>query len=174
MLNASQWNCFNLVDTSNIALILFLKCDVTKFRIPPPLSHFVDSLNVWRNLWMLPYAHTLTFTDNWFVIPLLYLFCAIQLSAKSGWNFLLFYFYDSVTLNYHILIWPFCSRALNVVTRPFKWFYERVPQLWSLFSQSQFFHIFVISKLSKQGKCLVCIIFAGNIYNYTVLFLLSM
>ena len=26
-----------MVDTSNIALILFLKCDVTKFRIPPPL-----------------------------------------------------------------------------------------------------------------------------------------
>ena len=36
-----QWNCFNLVDTCNIALILFLKCDVTKFRIrpPPSLSH---------------------------------------------------------------------------------------------------------------------------------------
>ena len=32
-----EWNCFNLVDTYNIALILFLKCDVTKFRIPPPL-----------------------------------------------------------------------------------------------------------------------------------------
>ena len=27
----------NLVDTCNISLILFLKCDVTKFRIPPPL-----------------------------------------------------------------------------------------------------------------------------------------
>ena len=34
-----EWNCFNLVDTCNIALILFLKCDITKFRIPPsPLS----------------------------------------------------------------------------------------------------------------------------------------
>ena len=32
-----QWNCFNLVYTCNIALILFFKCDVTKFRIPPPL-----------------------------------------------------------------------------------------------------------------------------------------
>ena len=37
MFNAFQWNCFNLVDTCNTALILFLKCDVTKFRIPPPL-----------------------------------------------------------------------------------------------------------------------------------------
>ena len=36
MFNALQCNCFNLVDTCNIALILFLKCDVTKFRIPPP------------------------------------------------------------------------------------------------------------------------------------------
>ena len=32
-----QWNCFNLVYTCNIALILFLKCDVTKFRVPPPI-----------------------------------------------------------------------------------------------------------------------------------------
>ena len=32
----------NLVDTCNIALILFFKCDVPKFRIPPPsLSHNV-------------------------------------------------------------------------------------------------------------------------------------
>ena len=37
MFNAFQWNCFNLVDTCNIALILFLKCDVTKFSIPPSL-----------------------------------------------------------------------------------------------------------------------------------------
>ena len=37
MFNAFQWNCFNLVDTSNIALILFSKCDVTKCRIPPLL-----------------------------------------------------------------------------------------------------------------------------------------
>ena len=53
MFNASQWNCFNLVDTYNIALILFLKCDVTKCHCytsstPSP------SLNVWRNLWMAP------------------------------------------------------------------------------------------------------------------------
>ena len=42
MFNALQWNCFNLVYTCNIALILFFKCDVTKFRIPPPfLSHNV-------------------------------------------------------------------------------------------------------------------------------------
>ena len=34
MFNDFQWNCFNLVYTFNIALILFLKCDVTKFRIP--------------------------------------------------------------------------------------------------------------------------------------------
>ena len=46
----------------NIALILFLKCDVTQFRIPRPpchtMSHFVDPLrllNMWRNLWMPPY-----------------------------------------------------------------------------------------------------------------------
>ena len=49
MINDFQWKCFNLVYTSNIALILFLKCDVTKFRIhtPPPcqtMSHFVDPL----------------------------------------------------------------------------------------------------------------------------------
>ena len=48
-LNAFQWNCFNSVDTCNIALILlvFLKCDVTKFTIPPPcstISHFVYPL----------------------------------------------------------------------------------------------------------------------------------
>ena len=53
-------NCFNLVDTCNIALILFLKCDFTKFRIPPcHTSHFVDPpplrpLNVWRSIWMSP------------------------------------------------------------------------------------------------------------------------
>ena len=39
--NAFQWNCFNWVYTCNIALILFLKCDVTTFRIPLPLSHNV-------------------------------------------------------------------------------------------------------------------------------------
>ena len=60
MFNAFQWNCFNLVDTCrhNIALILFLKSDVTKFRIPPPSSCHTSStpslLNVWRNLWMAP------------------------------------------------------------------------------------------------------------------------
>ena len=37
MFNAFQWNCFNLVHTCNIALILLLKWDVTKFRILPPL-----------------------------------------------------------------------------------------------------------------------------------------
>jgi hypothetical protein len=41
MFNTFQWNCFNLVDTCNMALILFLKCDVTKFRITLPLSHNV-------------------------------------------------------------------------------------------------------------------------------------
>ena len=61
MFSAFQWNCFNLVDTCNIALILFLKCDVTKFRIPPrachTMSHFLNPstpLNVWRNLWIPP------------------------------------------------------------------------------------------------------------------------
>ena len=65
MFNAFLWNCFNLVDTWNIALILSLKCDVTKFRISrPPLSHNVTlrwppsvPLNVWRNLLMPPYQH---------------------------------------------------------------------------------------------------------------------
>ena len=60
MFNEFQWNCFSFVDKCNIALIIFLKCDVTKFRIPPPsLSHNVTlsrppsaPLNVWRNLWM--------------------------------------------------------------------------------------------------------------------------
>ena len=59
--NAFQWNCFNLVDTCNIALLLFLKCDATKFRIPPPLvtqchTSLTPSapLNVKRNLWMPP------------------------------------------------------------------------------------------------------------------------
>ena len=37
MCNVFQWNCFNLVYTCNIALILFFKCDVTEFRIPPPV-----------------------------------------------------------------------------------------------------------------------------------------
>ena len=41
LFNAFQWNCLNLVYTCNIALILFLKCNVTKLRIPPPLSHNV-------------------------------------------------------------------------------------------------------------------------------------
>ena len=60
MFNAFQWNCFNLVYTCNIALIL-LKFDVTKFRIPPPLvtqchtsSTPSPPLNVWSNLWMPP------------------------------------------------------------------------------------------------------------------------
>ena len=34
-------NTRNLVDTFNIGLILFLKCDIAKLRIPPPLSHNV-------------------------------------------------------------------------------------------------------------------------------------
>ena len=58
-----QWNCFNLVNTCNIALILFLKCDVTKFRIPTSPCHTTHTsstpsspLNVWRNLWMPPYS----------------------------------------------------------------------------------------------------------------------
>ena len=61
MYNAFQWNCFNLVDTCNITLILLLKCDVTKFRIPPPLvtqchtsSTPSTPLNVWCNLCMPP------------------------------------------------------------------------------------------------------------------------
>ena len=60
MFNAFQWNCFNFVYTCNVALILFLKCDITKFRIPPPLvtqchtSSTPSPLNVWRNLWMAP------------------------------------------------------------------------------------------------------------------------
>ena len=41
MFNSFQWNCFNLVDTCNTALMLFLKCDVSKFRIPPLLSQNV-------------------------------------------------------------------------------------------------------------------------------------
>ena len=56
-----QCNCFNLVDTCKIALILFLKCAVTKFRIPPPLvtqchtsSTSSAPLNMWCNLWMPP------------------------------------------------------------------------------------------------------------------------
>ena len=60
-----QWNCFNLVNTCNIALILFLKCDITKFRIPLPLvtqchasSTPSVSLNVWRNLWMSPFINS--------------------------------------------------------------------------------------------------------------------
>ena len=74
------WNCFNLVDTCNIALILFLKCDVTKCRIPPPLSHNVSlrrpppALNVWRNLWMAPkvwiqriqFCQETSFSGYWF------------------------------------------------------------------------------------------------------------
>ena len=38
MFNAFQWNCFNLVVTCNIAFIIFLKCDVTKFRIILPVT----------------------------------------------------------------------------------------------------------------------------------------
>ena len=63
MFNAFELNCFNLVDTCNIALILFLKCEVTKLRIPPSSlvtqchtsSTLSAPLNVWRNLWMYPY-----------------------------------------------------------------------------------------------------------------------
>ena len=49
--NEQNINKINLVDTCNIALILFLKCDVTKFRIPPPLfkhtmTHFVNPLRL--------------------------------------------------------------------------------------------------------------------------------
>ena len=43
MFNAFQWNCFNLVYTCNIALILFLKCDVTKLRIASPSCHTSSS-----------------------------------------------------------------------------------------------------------------------------------
>ena len=61
LFNAFQWHCFNLVDTCNIALILFLKCDVTKFQTRPLVTQCHTSsipsspLNVWRNLWMAPY-----------------------------------------------------------------------------------------------------------------------
>ena len=67
LFNGFQWNCFNLVYTCNVALILSLKCDVTKFRIPtPPLLSRNDTFrrpssgtfNVWRNLWMPPYHHS--------------------------------------------------------------------------------------------------------------------
>ena len=69
MCNAFQWNCFNLVYTCNIALLLFLKCDVTKFRTPP-LSHNVTlrrppiPIKVWRNLWMDPNVFTTTEKRN--------------------------------------------------------------------------------------------------------------
>ena len=61
MFNAFQWKCFNLADTRNITLILFFKCDVTKFRIPPALftqchtsSNPSAPLTCDRNLWMPP------------------------------------------------------------------------------------------------------------------------
>ena len=60
MFNAFRCNYFNLVETCNIALILFLKCDVTKFRIPPPLHNvtlcrYLYPLKVWHNyLWLPP------------------------------------------------------------------------------------------------------------------------
>ena len=63
MLNACQWNFFHSVDTYNIALIPFLKCDVAKFRIlPTPSCHTMlhfdllrpPPLNVWLILWMPP------------------------------------------------------------------------------------------------------------------------
>ena len=60
MFNAFQWNCFNLVYTCNIALILFLECDVTKIMILPPIvtqchtSSTPSPLDVLRNLWMAP------------------------------------------------------------------------------------------------------------------------
>ena len=68
-----EWNCFNLVDTCKNTLILFLKCDVTKFRIPPqPLvtqCHTLSTpsapLNVRRNLRMSPYFVTI-FTSRVF------------------------------------------------------------------------------------------------------------
>ena len=52
---------FNLVDTCNIALILFLNVMSQHLgSLAPPLSHNVAlrrpplPLNVWRNLWMVP------------------------------------------------------------------------------------------------------------------------
>ena len=54
-----------------IALILLLKCDVIKFRIPPPLSHNVtlrrppSPLNVWLNLWMAPYWNNIILSLWW-------------------------------------------------------------------------------------------------------------
>ena len=89
MFNDFQWCCFNLVDMCNIALILFLKCDVTKFRIPlTPLvtqchtmSHFVDPsappLNVWRNLRMPP-IQFVTFVQH--IICLFYQYLLIHIN----------------------------------------------------------------------------------------------
>ena len=62
MFNAFQWNCCNLVYTCNIALILFLKCDVSQNlgSLPSLVTQCHTSstppspLNVWRNLWMAP------------------------------------------------------------------------------------------------------------------------
>ena len=60
-----QWSCFNLVDTCNITLILFLKCVVTKFRILHPsldtMSHFGDpsaplSIYSWWQNWIYCFA----------------------------------------------------------------------------------------------------------------------
>ena len=39
------YNFYNLVDTCNITLILFLKCDFTTFRIPPPPCHTLSTLS---------------------------------------------------------------------------------------------------------------------------------
>ena len=61
--------CFNSVYTCSIALLLSLKYDVTKFRIPPPhlITQFHTSstpsapLKVWRNLWMPPNRYKSSF-----------------------------------------------------------------------------------------------------------------
>ena len=99
MSNAFQWNCFNLVVTCNIALILFLKCDVTKFRIL-----------------LLPFHTMLYFVEIGRAVRR-----NVTLYDKEGWwilNFVTSHFKNSIKAILHVTtkLKQFHWKALNVMT----------------------------------------------------------
>ena len=98
MFNGFQWNCFKLFDTCNIALILFLKCDVTKLSHNLTLrQHPSAPLNVWRNyLWMPPDIDTDQLTPFPSQFKVLYLLISL------------------VTFSYSVTSWEWsCSLCLK-------------------------------------------------------------
>ena len=126
MFNAFEWNCFNLVDTCNIALILFLKCDVTKFGTTPchTMSHFVDPpppLNVWCNFWRTPRTFHLILVQ-WI---LTHVHCWNQTSAASLSDQITPGYWKNVSKHSNLRLMYFRNKSVLLQTR--RTFYQYGP-----------------------------------------------